>query len=74
LFNANSLNEIQWRMTETQMSADKLKLWMKQYKSELNALPENKKSLFFPNYDNLYGLSDTNIDAFVNANYSNIFK
>jgi hypothetical protein len=74
LFNTNSLDEIQWRMEGTGMTADKLKSWMKENKASIDALSNNKKTVFFPGYDELDGITDINIDNFVNTNYSKIFK
>lgn len=74
LFNANSLDEIQWRMKNTNFDAEKLKLWLKENKSSLNDLPATKKSLFFKNYDELEGISDSDVNKFVNDYYLLIFK
>lgn len=74
LFNANSLDEIQWRMKGTEMTADKLKGWLKEYKNSIEGLSESKKQLFFKNYDPAIGITDKNIEDFVTLNYSLIFK
>ncbi|PAM94916.1 hypothetical protein B4N84_10755 [Flavobacterium sp. IR1] len=74
LFNANSLDQIQWRMEGTGMTADKLKTWMKENRTSINNLSSNKKKVFFSGFDELDGITDINIDNFVNINYLNIFR
>ncbi len=74
LFNAATLSEIQWRMTNTEFTPDKLKLWMKANKTSIDALDNGKKALFFPGIDVLNGVSDSQIDTFVDNNYTTIFR
>ncbi len=68
------MNDIQWRMEGTELTADKLKGWLKEYKNSIEGLSESKKQLFFKNYDPTIGITDKNIEDFVTLNYSLIFK
>jgi len=81
LFNANSLDEIQWRMDETDFTADKLKTWLKDNKSSIqdiiDGVDEVKSNNFktFFNFDELDDiLTDAHINGFVDSNYLLIFK
>lgn len=77
IFNANSLNELQWRMTNTQMTKQKLVNWLTEHKSSIEGLGLEKIKSFFPN-DNLLissNFADRFISKFNDDNfYSLIFK
>ena len=73
LFNSTTINQIQWRYSEYNLTQQTLSTWMKEAKKELNALPKGKKETFFPGYDELDGIMDTDIDDFLNKNFLTIF-
>jgi hypothetical protein len=80
LFNANSLDEIQWRMDGTDFTADKLKTWLKENVSSLNDV-KNRSNVSREKFVDWFDLDDVNspiqnthIDDFVNDNYSLIFR
>ncbi|PAM94918.1 hypothetical protein B4N84_10765 [Flavobacterium sp. IR1] len=81
LFNANSLDQIQWRMEGTGMTADKLKTWMKENRVSIDQLINSDDldiSAKFKRWYNVSNLStsvsDLQIDNFVNKNFNEIFK
>ena len=48
MFNANSLDEIQWRMEGTELTKDKLVQWMMENKSSIENLKIDKVKQLFP--------------------------
>ncbi|MFK7002175.1 hypothetical protein, partial [Flavobacterium oreochromis] len=81
LFNANSLDEIQWRMKNTDFDSDKLKSWLKEHKSSIDDIINGTNINVSNKFKNFFGMNsfstnitDGNIDAFVNNNYTKIFK
>ncbi len=81
LFNANSLNEIQWRMDGTDFTADKLKTWLKENKSSItniidgnDAAKSSKFKEFFEMSDFDDVITDIHINDFVDSNYNLIFR
>ena len=80
LFNANSLEEIQWRMEGTEMTKQKLVSWLTENKSYLENLgPEKINQLFGTDFDKIIydksDLSNAVIEYFSdNTNYNKVFK
>jgi hypothetical protein len=81
LFNANNLDEIQWRMDGTDFSADKLKTWLKENKSSIMDIVDGDDAIKASNFERFFKMSnfddvvtDSQIDSFVDLNYSIIFK
>ncbi|QSE96121.1 hypothetical protein [Fulvivirga lutea] len=77
LFNANSLDEIQWRTEGTEFTKEKLVQWMTENKSSIENLGYDKIKSFYPNDE---FMNSTNyVDRFNNkfnseANYNSVFK
>ena len=81
LFNASSLDEIQWRMDGTDFTADKLKTWLKENKNSItdiidgnDAAKSSKFKEFFEMSDFDDVITDSHIDDFVDSNYDLIFR
>ncbi len=77
LFNANSLDEIQWRMEGTEMTKEKLVSWLTDNKGSIENLEYDKIKSFFPN-DN-FMTKDNFVDRFISKFndelfYNSIFK
>ncbi|MFK7002142.1 hypothetical protein, partial [Flavobacterium oreochromis] len=80
LFNANSLNEIQWRMKNTNLTKEKLVEWLIEHK---NSLDNNRILGLFENYrlaSTTYNTSITNTNRLISflesdsSWYNSIFK
>ncbi|MES2556224.1 MAG: polymorphic toxin-type HINT domain-containing protein [Bacteroidota bacterium] len=81
LFNAAALSEIQWRMTGTDFTPDKLKTWLKENKATLDEMINSTDVNVSTKFRNWFGVNsmsmsvaDTEIDTFVDLNYNAIFK
>jgi hypothetical protein len=79
LFNANSLDDIQWRMEGTEMTKEKLVNWLFENRSHLENLDfEKYNQLFETNFNKFTpksSLSEKVIEYFSNTtNYNKIFK
>jgi hypothetical protein len=77
LFNANSLEEIQWRMEGTEFTKEKLVQWMKDNKSSIENLGYDKVKSFYPNDE--YMNTTNYVDRFINkfnseTTFNSIFK
>ncbi len=80
LFNADNLNEIQYRMDKTEMTAEKLKTWLKENKGSIQSIIDgvdeikSKKFRNFFNFDELDDIiTNIHIDNFVDSNFKLIF-
>ena len=74
LFNANSLDEIQWRMEGAEFTKEKLTQWMTENKSSIKNLGYDKVKSFFPldNTINRMNFTDKFISKFqVDSSYYN---
>ncbi|MBD2769200.1 hypothetical protein IC235_15010 [Hymenobacter sp. BT664] len=80
LFSAENLNEIQWRMTNTGMTKEKMVDWMKANKTSLeqilNADPARRSKIasWFNLARGTTTIPDQKIIDFVNNNYTTIFR
>ncbi|WP_144428895.1 hypothetical protein [Chryseobacterium sp. StRB126] len=81
LFKANSLDEIQWRTKNTNISPDNLKSWLKDNKNAINDIIQgndislsNKYKGYFKINERSNVVTDVQIDNFVDNNFSKIFK
>jgi hypothetical protein len=77
LANISSLDELRWVFDakyQGDLKADILKaLKSEKGKAALNNLPDTKKELFF-SYDKTIGITDKNIERFINLNFSKIIE
>jgi len=64
LFNANNLDEIQWRLEETNLTKENLVTWLSDNRSSLESLGYEKIKSLFPS-DELMNSSNY-IDRFIN--------
>ncbi|WMN07057.1 hypothetical protein QYS48_27635 [Marivirga arenosa] len=81
LFNANNLDEIQWRIEDSNFDAEQLKTWLIENKSSIMDIIEGDNAVKAANFERIFKMSDADdiitdnqIDEFVNLNYSLIFK
>ncbi|WP_286430521.1 hypothetical protein [Myroides marinus] len=71
LFNANSLDQIQWSMEGTEMNKEKLVSWLMDNKDSIENLKYDRIKSFFPNDNFTYRfISKFNDESF----YNSIFK
>lgn len=81
LFKVNSLDELQWRTKNTNISPDNLKFWLKDNKDAINNIIEgnntslsNKFKGYFKMSERSSAVIDLQIDIFVDNNFYKIFK
>ncbi|WP_335966830.1 fibronectin type III domain-containing protein [Galbibacter sp. PAP.153] len=77
LFNANSLDEIQWRMEDTGLSKEKFIGWMTEHKTSIENLGYEKVKSFYPNDEFMTSsnFADRFISKFNNESiFNSIFK
>lgn len=80
LFSTTSLDELQWRTKNTNISPDNLKSWLKDNKDALNIIKDKsvinqeKFGEWFRIRNKGEQILDSNIDFFVNQYYNKIFK
>ncbi len=81
LFNADNLNEIQYRMDKTEMTAEKLKTWLKENKGSINKIIKGDNAEKASNFKKFFKMKDFEdvitsnyIEDFVDTNYNMIFK
>ena len=77
LASIKNLNELRWVFDAKyagMLKEDIIKvLKSNKGKAALNNLPEDVKFRYFPKLDKLIGITDTEIEIFINSNFTNIF-
>jgi len=76
LFNATDLSKLQWRIKGQKLTKDKALEYLtsNEGKEALNKFSKQQKELLFKNYDELEGITDKNVQDFLNSNFEKIFK
>ena len=70
----STLDQLVWKIRGNRLNKEQVEAFLKAGKTELNNLPTAQKTAFFPEYSSVLGISDVDIENFVNLNYQSIFR